>query len=238
MSALTAAWDEVVRTPLFGITLTVAAYVAAVRLWRRAGRTPLLTPVLVAMALVVAVLELTGVDYETYLVGGRYLSFLLGLATVALAVPLYRSAATIRRLLVPVAVGVVLGSAAALASAILVVRVLDGGPVLEATMAPKSTTTPIAIALAEAAGGLPSLAAVVVILTGILGAVLGPWLLDLVRVRDPRIRGLALGVSSHGIGTSRALEDGPVTGAFSALAMALSGVVTALLMPAVLRLLG
>lgn len=237
MSAFTEAWHEVVRTPLFGITLTVAAYALAVRLFHRAGRNPLLTPVLVAMALVVAFLALTGIDYADYMRGGQYLSFLLGPATVALAIPLYRSAATIKRLLLPVIVGVLCGSIASMVSAVLLVRWFGGSEVLEITMAPKSTTTPIAIALVQGAGGLPSLAAVVVILTGVLGAVVGSWVLDVFRVRDPRIRGLAIGVSSHGVGTAKALQIGPTVGAFSALAMALSGIITALLMPAVLLLL-
>lgn len=238
MTSLASAWSEVVRTPLFGVTLTVAAYVVAVRVWRRLGRTPLLTPVLVAIGLVVAFLEVTGVRYDDYMQGGRYLSFLLGPATVALAVPLHRAASSIRRLLLPVAVGTVVGAATAMSVAVLAVRLLGGSHELEATLAPKSATTPIAIVLSSGAGGIASLTAVLTVVTGVMGAVLGPWLLGLVRVRDPRIRGLALGVSSHGIGTSRGLQEGPVTGAFAALAMALSGVLTSLLMPAVLALAG
>lgn len=237
MTPLADAWHEVVHTPLFGITLTVAAYAAAVRLWRRFDRSPLLTPVLVAIVAVVAFLEATGISYADYLRGGAYLSFFLGPATVALAVPLHRAMSTIRQLLAPVIVGVVVGAVTAMATGILAVRALGGSHALEATMAPKSTTTPIAIALAQSAGGIPALAAVVTVLTGVLGAVVGPWLLDRARIDDPRIRGLALGVSAHGIGTSRALQRGPVAGAFAALAMALSGVVTSLLLPLVLRLL-
>lgn len=238
MSALGSAWSEIVHTPLFGVTLTVGAYVAAVRLWRRAGRTPLLTPVLVAIVLVVAVLELLGISYTDYLRGGQYLSFLLGPATVALAVPLYRAGSRIRQVLVPVATGVLVGSVTAMVSAVLTVRLLGGTHELEATLAPKSATTPISIALAEAAGGLPALTAVLTVLTGVLGAVAGPWLLDRLGIREEEVRGLAMGVSAHGIGTARALQSSALTGAFAALAMALSGVVTSLLMPAVLAVLG
>lgn len=237
-TGLVQGWASFVRTPLFGITLTVAAYVLAVRLWRALGRNALLTPVLVAIVLVAFFLEVTGIDYHTYLVGGNYLSFLLGPATVALAVPLYRAGSAIKALLVPVTAGVLVGALTAMTTAVVVGRVLGGGPALEASLAPKSATTPIAIALASSTGGITSLTAVLTVVTGVLGAVAGPWVLGLLRVGDPRIRGLALGVSSHGIGTSQALAEGPMTGAFAALAMACSGVVTALLVPAVLALAG
>lgn len=238
MTPLTDVGREIIATPLFGITLTVAAYALAVRLWRRAGRHPLLTPVLVAIVLVVATLSVLHIGYGDYLRGGQYLSFLLGPATVALAVPLYRAGRRIREVLLPVLTGVLVGSATALVTAVLTVRALGGAPALEATLAPKSATTPIAIALSQAAGGIPALTAVLTVLTGVLGAVAGPSLLTVLRVRDPELRGLAMGVSAHGIGTSRALQADPLTGAFAALAMALSGVVTSLLMPLVLALLG
>lgn len=238
MNSMLDTWHDFLASPLFGITLTVAAYTAALRLWHRFGRSALLTPVLVAIALVVVFLELSGVSYQDYLVGGSFLSFLLGPATVALAVPLYRASSSIRQLALPVLAGVACGCLAAMATGIVVVRALNGGLALEATIAPKSATTPIAIVLADSSGGIASLAAVLTVLTGVLGAVFGPMLLGMVGVSDPRLRGLALGVSSHGIGTSRAIQEGPVQGAFAALAMAMSGVLTALALPAVLRLLG
>ena len=221
------------HTPLFGIALTLAVAVLSRRLWLAARQTALLTPVLVTIVLVAAFLALTGIDYETYMIGGSYLTFLLGPATVALAVPLYRAGPDIRKLLLPVAVGVTVGSLTAMVSAVLIVRMMGGDAALAATFAPKSATTPIAMAVADAGGGIVSLAAVLPVLTGVLGAVLAPWVLDRLRVR-----GLAIGVSSHGIGTARALAEGPKTGAFSALAMACSGVLTALLAPLVLAMTG
>lgn len=238
LHAMHASFEDLIRTPLFGITLTVAAYLVAVRIWRAFGRSALLTPVLTAIVLVACFLEITGIDYKTYLVGGSYLSFLLGPATVALAAPLYKAGSAIKQLLAPVAAGVVVGSLTAIASAVLVVRVMGGDYALEATLAPKSATTPIAMALSDGSGGVTALAAVLTVLTGVLGAVAGPWLLNALHVSDPRVRGLALGVSSHGIGTSQALAEGPLTGAFAALAMACSGVTTAILMPVVLTVLG
>lgn len=238
MNGFVEAARHVASSPLFGLTLTVAVYLAAVALWKRAGRHALLTPAFVAIVVLATFLVVTGIPYEQYMIGGSYLNFLLGPATVALAVPLHRAAASIRQLLLPIAVGVAVGAVAAMVTAILTVRLLGGDPALEATLAPKSATTPISMALAAQAGGNAPLTAVLTILTGVVGAVLGPWLLGLCRIRDPRIRGLAIGVSSHGIGTARALADGPLTGAFAALAMALSGVVTAVLIPLVMTILG
>lgn len=162
-------WHALVASPLFGVTLTVGAYAAAVRLWRRCGRHPLLSPVLVAIAVVIAVLELGGISYDEYLHGGQLLSFLLGPATVALAIPLHRQMAAIKELLLPVLAGVLSGSLASILTALLVVEVLHGDPSLAATLAPKSATTPIAMAIAAQNGGDTALAAVIAVLTGILG---------------------------------------------------------------------
>ncbi|WP_157073373.1 LrgB family protein, partial [Kribbia dieselivorans] len=197
----------------------------------------LLTPVMVAMAIIGLVLWAGRIDYATYMRGGAYLSFVLGPATVALAVPLHRAWPAIRRLALPIVVGVICGAAAAIIGAVVSVRMLGGTEELALTMAPKSATTPISIALSAQAGGIAELTAVFTVLTGVIGAAFGPWLLGLVRVRDPQLQGLAIGVSSHGIGTARALQEGPLIGAFAALAMALSGVATSVLLPVMLFLL-
>lgn len=231
------AWQHLISSPLFGVTLTIGLYVGAQWLWRRGHRHPLLTPSFVAIVAIVVVLLACRIPYESYWKGGQYLNFLLGPATVALAIPLYRAGRAIRRMLVPVLAGVVAGAAAAMGTAVIGTRLLGGDAALAATLAPKSATTPISMVLSAGAGGNASLTACLTILTGVLGAVLAPPLLGLVRVRDPRVQGLAIGVSSHGIGTARALELGPLTGAFAALAMALSGVTTALLTPILLATL-
>lgn len=235
--SLAEAWDALLHTPLFGIALTLAVAVLSRRLWLAARQTALLTPVLVTIVLVAAFLALTGIDYETYMIGGSYLTFLLGPATVALAVPLYRAGPDIRKLLLPVAVGVTVGSLTAMVSAVLIVRAMGGDAALAATFAPKSATTPIAMAVADAGGGIVSSPPC----SPCSPACSAPcWPLGArpaARAR-PRVRGLAIGVSSHGIGTARALAEGPKTGAFSALAMACSGVLTALLAPLVLAMTG
>jgi predicted murein hydrolase (TIGR00659 family) len=231
---LQSAWTGLVHSPLLGVVLTLAAYHAARELWRRTGQRSLANPVLVAIAVVVAVLLLTHIDYADYLSGARFLSFLLGPATVALALPLHRQSRHIRRAALPLTVSVVAGAVSAIVVSILATRAFGGSEQLALTMAPKSATTPIAIALSQAAGGLPALTAVLTVLTGVLGAVAAPAVLDLLRVRDPRVRGFAIGMSSHGIGTSRAFHDSALAGAFSGLAMALNALATAIALPLIL----
>ncbi|MEM6490083.1 MAG: LrgB family protein, partial [Pseudomonadota bacterium] len=163
--------------------------------------------------------------------------FLLGPATVALAIPLYRQLARLRRSAVAVLASVVAGAAAAAASAVAIAWAMGAGRDTLVALAPKSVTAPVAMGIAEALGGLPSLTAVLVILTGILGAMLGPPLLTALGVRDMAARGLALGTASHGIGTARAIQVNAVAGAFAGLAMGLNALATAALLPLVARLL-
>ncbi len=231
------AWQWLVGSPLFGVTLTLVAYAAARELWQRTGRHPSLNPVLVAVVLVGATLLLLGVDYEEYMVGGRYIAFLLGPATVALALPLHYESRLVRKAAVPILLGIAVGAVVSIVVAVTVTRALGGDEVLVLSMAPKSATTPVSIALSESIGGVPALTAVFTILAGVLGAVAGPAVLSLLRFRDVRVRGLALGSVSHGIGTSRALTDHRTEGAFAALAMGLTALATAVLLPVVLLLL-
>lgn len=228
---LEATWAWLLGSPLFGVTLTVAAYYAGRRLWAATGNHPSLNPVLVAIVIVAGTLLLLGVDYDQYMVGGRYLVFLLGPATVALALPLHYEAGLVRRAALPIVLGIALGALVSIVVAYVVTRALGGDEVLALSMAPKSATSPVSIALSETFGGIPPLTAVFTILAGVLGAVTGPALLSLLGFRDRRVRGLALGAASHGIGTSRALTDHRTEGAFAALAMGLTALATSLLMP-------
>jgi predicted murein hydrolase (TIGR00659 family) len=231
------AWSWLLASPLFGVTLTLVAYKAARVLWQRTGRHPSLNPVLVAIVLTGGTLLLLGVDYEEYMTGGRYIAFLLGPATVALALPLYYEARHVREAAGAILAGLVVGSAVSIVVAFTVTGALGGDEALALSMAPKSATTPVSIALADAVGGIPALTAVFTILAGVLGAVAGPAVLSLLRFRDLRVRGLAIGAASHGIGTSRALEDHPTEGAFAALAMGLNALATASLLPLLLLVL-
>lgn len=225
------------ESPLFGFLLTLAAYRVGRELFRATGNHALAQPVLVAGILIVSVLLVLDVDYADYLSGAGIIGFFLGPATVALAVPLHRQAHRLRELLVPMAVGIPLGAVTSIAVAVLTVRALGGDEVLAKSMAPKAATTPVSIALSDTIGGLPPLTAVATIVAGILGAIAGPAVLTWIGVRDHHARGLAMGASSHGIGTSRALHDNPVEGAFSGLSMGLTALATSIVLPLVLLLL-
>jgi predicted murein hydrolase (TIGR00659 family) len=230
-------WLDVTHSPLFGITLTLATYQAARTISRAARGHPLANPVLVAVALTVGVLAATHTSYDSYRVGGNYLTFLLGPATVALALPLHQHRRRIRQSAALVTVTVAAGSVASIATALAVTNWAGGTRALDLSLAPKSATTPVSIALAEATGGIPQLTACLTILTGVVGAVAGPHLLTWLRVRDERVRGLAVGTSSHGIGTAHLLHHEPPAAAFSALAMALNSLVTSLWLPVLIALL-
>lgn len=234
-AALAAIGGDLAGNPLTWLVLTLVVYQAAHWLWRRAGMTPLLNPVLLSIAAISAILVTSGIDYDRYFAGSRLIHFLLGPATVALAIPLYRQLGQLLRSAGALIVGLLAGSVTAILSSLAIGWALGASRQTILSMAPKSVTSPIAMGVAEQIGGLPSLTAVLVILTGIVGAIGGAWLLDRLRVTDERARGVAIGTASHGIGTARALQMGEVTGAFSGLAMGLNGIATALLVPLLVK---
>ena len=231
-----ALWVYLSRTPLLWLTVTLAAYVLADCVSAASGRHPLANPVLHAIWLVGAVLAVTGTPYRTYFEGAQFVHFLLGPATVALAVPLYENRATVLRALVPMLAALLVGAVTALATALLVARALGVPDAVLVSLAPKSVTAGVAMGITEALGGDPALTAVLVILTGILGAVVVTPLMDLARVRDFRARGFAAGLAAHGIGTARAFQVSDVAGTFAGIAMGLNALVTAVLVPLALAL--
>ena len=212
--------------------VTVAAYEFG-RWLRARTRSPLAQPVAVAIVIVGTLLVVSGTTYDDYADATTLISFLLGPATVALAIPLYHQVARLKGMVVPVLVALTAGAVVSMVSGILLVRWLGGGDVLERTMATKAVTAPVTIALAERLGGYPELSACFAIVIGTFAAMVAPRVLTLLRIRDPRARGIAVGAVSHGIGTARMLEESRVEGAFSGLAMGLTAVVTCLLVPLV-----
>ena len=229
--------DWLTHSPVFLMFLTLAAYRLGREVRDRTGGHALAQPVLVAIVVIGIVMAVLDIDYATYSDGNQIIAFLLGPATVALAVPLHRQADRLRGFVAPLLVGVVLGAVASITTGYLLVRWLGGSEVLAETMAPKAATTPVSIAISGTIGGIPALTAVFAIVIGILGAIAGPAVLNLLRIRDRRARGLALGSVSHGIGTSRALRESETEGAFAGLAMGLTALVTSLLVPVLLPLL-
>lgn len=231
MNSVQQTWVYLNASPLFHLTLTLVAFQAASWLFEKGGRNPLLNPVLGAVIIVVSVLYFTGTDYATYFQGAQFVHFLLGPATVSLAIPLYRQWNKVRSSALAIGASLLTGSLVAILTAVGTTWLLGGSETLLASIAPKSVTAPVAMAISQDFGGVPSLTAVLVIVTGILGAMFGPMLLNLVGVKDWSARGLAVGTASHGIGTARALQVNETAGAFSGLAMGLNAVATALLVP-------
>lgn len=227
-------WVYLSATPLFWLTMTLMAYQTAHWLYRRCGAHPIANPVMISVVLLVTLLQLTGTPYDTYFSGAQFVHFLLGPATVALAIPLYGQIQRLRRMAGPLLIALTAGSLTAMLSAVFIGHWLGGSLPTLLSLAPKSVTTPIAMGIAEQLGGHPSLAAVMVIATGILGAITAQSVMRWLRITDPAIGGFALGVAAHGIGTARAFQISETMGAFAALGMGLNGLLTATALPSLM----
>lgn len=224
------ALEAVIHHPLFGIGVTLAAYQLVLAAYDKT-RWIFLQPVLVSMLVVIAVLLVCGIDYAEYRKSTEIMNILLGPATVALAVPLYLNLRRIRQLFWPTFTTLVLGGLFATVACVVLGWWFGAEHMILMTMAPKSVTSPIAMLVAEQIGGVAALAAVFVLITGVVGAIFGPALLSRFGVLSPEARGMALGVTAHAVGTSVALQEGDECGAFAALAMSLMGVATAVFLP-------
>jgi predicted murein hydrolase (TIGR00659 family) len=234
---LTSIWVYLAQTPLLWLTTTLVVFQLTNWLYRRAGRLPWLNPVLTAIGVIVAMLLVTGTPYQVYFDGAQFVHFLLGPATVALAIPLYEQRKTLKRLLIPLFGALIVGSTTAVVAAVGLARLLGVSLPSILSLVPKSVTTPVAMGIAEKIGGVPSLTAVLVILTGIFGAVAAPTILDRLGVKEPEVRGFSMGLASHGIGTARAFQIDEATGAFSGLAMGMNAWITPLIAPLLVSLL-
>ncbi len=236
MSDLPDIWSYLREGPLLWLTATLVAYLIGDALFRASARNPLVNPVLVAMVILGAVLWATATPYATYFEGAQFVHFMLGPATVALAGPLYSNLHHVRRTLLPMAGALIVGSVTAVASALWIAQALGVEAATMASLAPKSTTAPVAIGIAEQLGGLPTLTAALVIITGIIGAVVVTPLMNALRITDWRARGFSVGVAAHGIGTARAFQVNETAGAFAGIGMGLNALLTALIAPYVLGL--
>ncbi len=229
-------WVYLSATPLFWLTVTLLAWLVADGAAQACSRNPLVSPVLIAVSIVATLLVASGTNYHDYFDGAQFIHFLLGPATVALGVPLYRSWALVRRNLLPMTAALLVGSTVAIASTLTIAKSLGAPHDVLASLAPKSITAAVAMAVSERIGGQPSLTAALVMLTGIIGAVMVTPLMNVLGIRNYAARGFAVGLAAHGIGTARAFAVDHVAGAFAGIAMGLNAVVTAILAPIVLRL--
>ncbi|MGM0703901.1 MAG: LrgB family protein [Pseudomonadota bacterium] len=232
-------WVYLSGHPLLSLLVTLLAFIVAVRINRALGGTPLVHPVTLAIALLIGFLLLADIEYATYFEGAQFIHFLLGPATVALAIPLYDHRERIRRLLWPLLLACGVGIVTAVGSTLGLAMLMGAQPETLLTLAPRSVTSPIAMGIAEQIGGIPSLAAGLVLLTGSIGCALGPGLFRLLGIRDPAVQGFTLGLAAHGFGTAHAFARiGAMAGAFSGLAMGLTGLLTAFLLPVIVALFG
>ena len=230
-------WTYLGSTPLLWLTATIVAYVLAQALHERLNKHPLANPVLMSVALLIALLRASHTQYATYMQGAQFVHFLLGPAIVALAVPLHKQLPRLQRLFWPLAGGLLSGGLNAVVMTVAMSKLLGASVQTIASIAPRSSTTGIAIRLSEKIGGVPSLTAVLVVMTGITGAIIGPPIVRALRVGAQEIGGFAMGVASHGIGTARALQMSEEAGALAGLGMCLNGVLTAFILPPLFPLL-
>jgi predicted murein hydrolase (TIGR00659 family) len=229
-----ALWVYLARTPLLWLTVTVLVYCACDRIASALKRAPLANPVLMSVCVIGLLVRATGTPYGVYFDGAQFIHFLLGPATVALAIPLYQNRALVLRSILPMACALLAGSLTATGSAIVIARALGAPAAVVTSIAPKSVTAAVAMGISSRLGGDPALTAVLVILTGILGAIIVTPLLNRLRISDMRAQGFAAGLAAHGIGTARAFQIDPLAGTFAGIAMALNALLTAVLAPLLL----
>ncbi|CCD93953.1 putative Inner membrane protein yohK [Bradyrhizobium sp. ORS 375] len=230
-------WVYLAQSPLLWLTVTLVVYAVTDALSLRTRRHPLANPVLHAMWIVAAFLLLTGTPYTTYFAGAQFVHFLLGPATVALAVPLYQNRWTVLQAIVPMLAALVLGSITAIVSVVMLAEAFGLPRDVVLSLAPKSVTAGVAMGISESLHADPSLTAVAVVLTGIIGAVIVTPLMNRTGITDFRARGFAAGLAAHGIGTARAFQVDPLAGTFSGIAMSLNALVTSFLVPLAVTLL-
>ncbi|NBS47113.1 MAG: LrgB family protein [Betaproteobacteria bacterium] len=235
MTSFVELWTYLSATPLFGLTVTVAVYCAAHAAYVQVNQAPWANPVMWTVVALAALLTLSGTPYPAYFSGAQFIHFLLGPAVVALAWPLWQRRAALRRHAGPLLWAALAGGAVACASAVVLGWALGLPREVLMSLAPKSVTAPVAMGIAEAIDGIPALAAVFAVLTGMIGALSGRYLFDALRIPSMAARGFALGTASHGIGAARAMQVHPDAGAYAGLALGLQAVMAAVLIPFILR---
>ncbi len=220
--------QEIINKPFVWIALSILTYEIGILIQKRV-KSPIANPLLIAMLLMIGILVATGTPVETYNTGGSFISMCLSPATVVLAVPIFRQMEVLKRNLLPILAGALVGSLVSMGSVFALCRLFGLEDKLIASLLPKSITTAIAQDVSSVLGGIPSVTVICVCLTGILGAIALPSFLKLVRISDPVATGIAIGTASHAVGTSRAIQLGETEGAMSGLAIGIAGIITAVL---------
>lgn len=230
-------WVYLSGSPLFALILTLATYQLGYSLYLRANRSPIVNPVAISVLLATFCIYVIDMPYDKYFEGAQFVHFLLGTATVALAVPIYRGCKSLKGKLIPMSLALVIGSAVSITSAVGIASLLGAGDNIVGSMYAKSVTAPIAMGIAERIHVSPTLTAVFTVITGMLGAMLAPFIMNFLRIGPWWIRGTAIGVGAHGLGTTRAFSVNEEAGTYASMAMGLNGVLSAVLLPVVVNYL-
>lgn len=226
---------NLIKSPYFGILLSLLAYILALKISKKV-KSPLANPLLLSLIFVMAFLKIFNISYTDYNNGGKYISFLIAPATVAMVINLYKNFDLFKKNAFPIFMGILAGVITSVLSAYLLSTAFGLSPELKISMIPKSLTTAIASAVAEEYGGIVPITIIGVMVSGIGGAVIAPSVIKLFRIKDPVAQGVCIGTSSHAAGTSKAIEMGEIQGAMSGLAIALAGFISVILIPIILAI--
>lgn len=225
---------NVLNTPIFGIVLTVLFFNIAVYIQKKT-KNPAFNPLLISILGIIVCLNIFKIPYENYKIGGNAINYFLGPITIVLAVPLYRQFELLKKYKFEILIGISCGVIVSFISIILIGKLFNTSTEIINSLIPKSITSPMGISLANTINGIQAVTVVCIILTGILGAIIAPTVFKLGKITNPIAKGVALGTSAHALGTSKALEMGEVEGAMSGLSIGISGLITVIIVPILIK---
>lgn len=220
----------ILNTPFFGIILTIASFNLGLFIFKK-FKFPILNPLLIGTIIIIFVIEFFNIPLEYYKKGGDMITFFLAPATIALSLPLHRQTNKLKTHFIPIIIGVVVGSITAIVSVIIIGKFLGINDLIIRSFVPKSITTPLGIELSEVLGGIPAITIFAIIITGITGNIIAPTICNIFNIKHPIAKGLGIGISSHAVGTARAIEMGEIEGAMSALSIVITGIITFIVAP-------
>ncbi|MCB2288567.1 LrgB family protein [Clostridium sp. CS001] len=226
---------EILRSSVFGVMISLIAFEIGL-LINKKTRKSFLNPLLIAMTIVILALKIFDISPQDYNKGGQIISFFLGPATVALAVPLFKNLAVLKKNALPIIVGIFSGSIVSVISTILFSKVFGLTDVLTLSLIPKSVTTPIGIEVSKQIGGVPEITVAAIIVTGITGAIMAQVIFSALKIKDKIAMGIAIGTSAHAVGTSKAIEMGEIEGGMSGLSIGVAGLITVIIAPVIVKI--
>ncbi|MDW8801956.1 LrgB family protein [Clostridium sp. A1-XYC3] len=226
---------ELISTPIFGIMISLIAFEIGCILYKKT-KVPILNPLFTSIIMVMCFLTIFNINVSDYDKGGQFISFFLSPATVILAVPLYKKIKLLKAYALPIVAGITAGSLVGIITVIFLCHLFGISKPLDISMIPKSITVPIGVEVSKQLGGIPSITVAAIIITGIMGAVVGPYVCKLFKIEDKVAVGVAIGTASHAVGTTKAIELGEVEGAMSSLSIGLAGIITVFIAPVITKI--